>query len=302
MPTSQQNLVCDNSTLANFKSWAQAISTFIGATAGWLQSGDTGQVNWTSIAAVPGSNAYVYEIWEPNDGLTNFYLKVEYGNSAAGANQPTVQISIGTATNGAGVLSGLVMGPYPTNSSNSFGVSSTALYDCRFSGAPGRLSMLLWRSGGNCAQVFAVERSLNSSGTYTGTYVTQWTAGYLNNTQSSLTQQTLHFVNGVAPSPANGLVSSSTGGLPARLFMPNNTGWNASFNNSLGFDTASPYVGYWDTQCTVLGLGNWVNYVEGNVFTASVYGQTRTYIATQSGCLRWSGPGVSSCYLCVRYD
>ena len=79
MSTQQSFLVCDSSTLANFKSWAQTISAFF-TTATWTQSADTGQVNWSTIASVPGSGAFVYEIWEPNDGLTTFYVKVEYGN------------------------------------------------------------------------------------------------------------------------------------------------------------------------------------------------------------------------------
>jgi hypothetical protein len=36
MATSQQQLVFDSSTLANFKQWAQAISAFFG-TAGWTR-------------------------------------------------------------------------------------------------------------------------------------------------------------------------------------------------------------------------------------------------------------------------
>jgi hypothetical protein len=84
MATSQQFLVCDSSTLANFKSWAQAISGWF-ATAGWSQAADTGQVNWSTIVSVPGSGAYVYEVWQPNDGLTTFYAKIEYGNSTASA-------------------------------------------------------------------------------------------------------------------------------------------------------------------------------------------------------------------------
>lgn len=94
MAASQSFLACDNSTLTNFKAWGQAISNAL-STSTWTQTSDTGQVNWSSIASVPGSGAYVYEIWQPNDGLTAFYLKAEYGNFS-GTNMPSIRVSIGT--------------------------------------------------------------------------------------------------------------------------------------------------------------------------------------------------------------
>jgi hypothetical protein len=59
--TATGNYVADTSTLANFKSWAQAISSALAAF-GWIQSNDTGQVVWTassapiSAVAVSGGN------------------------------------------------------------------------------------------------------------------------------------------------------------------------------------------------------------------------------------------------------
>lgn len=68
--TSIQNLVVDNSSAANFKSWASAISAFF-TTCGWTQTADTGQVKWSAAntvvaitaASVSGSNtAYTYTL------------------------------------------------------------------------------------------------------------------------------------------------------------------------------------------------------------------------------------------------
>src|ERR1035437_5775905 len=148
-------LVRDNSTLVNFKSWASAISAFF-TTAGWTQSSDTGQVNWSTIASVPGSGAYVYEIWKPADGLTMFYLKVEYGTGAASsATTPQMRLSIGTTTSGAGVLTGLVttlnvpVGPAVTSTSTPF--------QCYFSGDTGRIGVMMWRD--DQPIFFGVQRS-----------------------------------------------------------------------------------------------------------------------------------------------
>lgn len=57
MATSTANLVCDGSTLANYKSWCQFISNGL-ATCGWTQTNDTGQVNWTSTVVAISANTH----------------------------------------------------------------------------------------------------------------------------------------------------------------------------------------------------------------------------------------------------
>src|ERR1039458_8773880 len=99
--TSNQALVRDNSTLANFKNWATAISAFF-ITAGWTRTADTGQVNWSTIAVVPGAGSYVYEILQTNDGFTTYYLKGEYGTHSTGSNNPATRFTGGTSTTGTG--------------------------------------------------------------------------------------------------------------------------------------------------------------------------------------------------------
>lgn len=249
-------LVCDSSTLANFKSWAQSISTWF-STAGWLQSSDTGQVNWSTISAVPGSGAYVYEVWEPNDGLTNFFLKVEYGNSS-GTNSPGLRLTISTSTNGAGTATGFIVGPYQTTTNAITVPSSSTTYECDFSGAPGRIGIMMWRNAPQGSiypqQFFGVERSVNSGGSYTGAHVTLVVVGVENlNSGSSCLQQALLLGVGAAPVSGNTANrNTGAGGLVVRLA---NRGLAATtaFNGSIGFDTASPYVGYFDYPLTQFG-------------------------------------------------
>src|SRR5690242_8747640 len=147
MATSQQQLVCDSSTLANFKQWAQGISGNF-TTFGWVQSGDTGQVNWSTIASVPGAASFVYEIWQPNDGLTTFYLKVEYGN-VSGTNCPSLRLTLSTSTNGAGTPTGFIVGPWNTNVTIFTPPSTSTQFECNFSGAAGRIGAMMWRNGSN---------------------------------------------------------------------------------------------------------------------------------------------------------
>lgn len=306
MATSQQFLVCDSSTLANFKSWAQAISTFF-STAGWLQSSDTGQVNWSTIAAVPGSGVFIYEIWQPNDGLTNFYLKVEYGN-VSGTNCPSLRFSIATSTNGAGTLTGFVTSVFNTNATTFTIPSTTTTYECDFSGGSGRIGAIMWRNGiNNCQQFFAIERSLNASGAYTSSYVTMVIGGIgTSNSSSSTTflQQSLVF--GVGPAPAIVTNRNDHGYQMPTLCVR----WPAgdvsstnSFNGAIPIDNVAPMIGYIDYPMTMVGVANGNDLVSGVTFSATVYGSSRTYMPSKDGPMAFVPRTYFSggCIL-LRYD
>jgi hypothetical protein len=307
MATSQQFLVSDNSTLANFKQWAQAISTFF-ATAGWLQSADTGQVNWGTIAAVPGTNLFVYEVWQPNDGLTNFYVLVEYGNSGiSGTNSPGIRITVSTTTNGAGTPTGLIMGPWKLNPSAAAPLSTTTQYECDFSGAAGRIGIMMWRTiTNNGGQAFGIERSVNSSGTYTSSHVTLVGCGQAS--QSPAFQQSLVFGVGAYQFATDAVRDQNPGaGLYVRYFTGSSSGPTTSaFNGSIPFDTIAPLIGYFDYPLTIFGVAGGVDIAEGVTFTATLYGATRTYMPSKnapfSGCAPWARNGAWSAALCMRYD
>jgi hypothetical protein len=290
MSTQQSFLVCDSSTLANFKQWASAISAFF-ATAGWSQAADTGQVNWSTIASVPGSGAYVYEVWQPNDGLTTFYLKVEYGN-VSGTNCPSLRLSIGTGTNGSGTLTGFFTAAINCNLASFTAPSTSTQYECDFSGAAGRICVMMWRNGtNNCQQLFCVERSLNSSGSYTATYVTLYAIGYNGGGSggSSGSQQSVYL--GVGAGPAS-LASSSfpaagSGGILARLTGRGTL--SAAFNGSIPIDVACPNIGFFDYPGTVIGIGQSADITEGVTFSVTLYGSTRTYMPSKNGAFAYSG-------------
>jgi hypothetical protein len=306
---SQQFLVNDSSTVANFKSWASALSNFV-RTAGWTNTADTGQLNgagggtWSGVTTVPGSGAFYYEIFQPGDGLTNFYLKLEYGNGSGSTNSPTVRVTLGTGTNGAGTLTGFVTTATVAAPASYGPPSTTTTYECDFSGDSGRLSILLWRNAGTGAQIFAVQRSLNASGTPTGTYATVLTAGFTNNTGTpgqTGYMQTLYFAIGPCTPFLNRFQSGSFSGWPARyLAWPG----SSAFNGQIPVDFICPAVGVWDYPCTVIGVAYAGDLVEGVSFTVTnQYGQTKTYMPTKSGNITWAAgaPGQGVC-VCVEYD
>jgi hypothetical protein len=293
MATQQSFLVCDSSTLANFKNWAQTISTFF-TTAGWVQSSDTGQVNWTSIASVPGSGAYVYEIWQPNDGLTTFYLKVEYGNFSGSANSPSIRLTLSSATNGSGTPTGFTCGPFIPNNLAGTPSSSVATYECNFFGNSGMMSVMMWRSAstGNATLpcVFNIERSRDSSGNPTSSYITIYYAGSSGTNTLIYNQQSIVFGVGAGLAISN-VVPSVRG-----------TGVTGSFNGAIPIDLVAPYVGYFDQNCTGLASGAGADFSEGVTFNATVYGTTMTYMPTKitTGLTRFGPLALTSYIICLR--
>jgi hypothetical protein len=306
MATSQQFLVCDSSTLPNFKSWAQAISTAF-STFGWLQSSDTGQVNWGTISAVPSSAAFVYEIWQPNDGLTNFYAKVEYGNFY-GTNSPCIRVTLGTGTNGAGTLTGFVTSAFPVANVALTPPSTSTTYECDFTGGAGRMGVMMWRVGGNnSTQVFAIERSVDSSGAYTSGSITLYVCGppaFNDATNPSAAQQTILLGVGVGPTVNR---TTARSGMNVATRILNWWGLSSSaFNGFIPFDTLSPAIGYFDQPLTQIGFAFATDMAEGVPFTTTLYGATRTYIPTKGGYTTWcamsNNGNPNPMALCFRYD
>lgn len=305
MAYQQLQLVCDSSTLANFKAWAKPISDWF-RSAGFVDNGDTGQLNaagnggWASVAAVPGSAAFYYEVFRSNDGYTQFLVKVEYGN-VTGTNCPSLRISISTASNGSGTLNGpWVLGPVNTNQSSFTPPSTTNQYECNFTrvNAESLIAIMMWRNGtGNCQQLFAIERSKDSSGNPTNAYVTLWTIGYY---ASTVRANQITYVFGVGIAPWN--LSNSMGFLARVLY---NNGSSVAFNNGIPFDTCSPCVGFFDNPSTAIGLAPYTELTEGVSFAVTIYGSARTYIPTRNGPFTYvqnPGSGSGIAFLCMRYD
>lgn len=299
MATSQQFLVCDSSTLANFKAWAQALSNQI-RTFGFTNTSDTGQLNgaggnnWAGVAAVPGSAAYFYEIFQSNDGLTTFYVKVEYGNNT-GTNSPYVRVSVGTGTNGAGTLSGFVIGPNSLPTTVNTPTSTTTTFECDFSGDAGRLCILMWRNSTLGAQMFAIQRTLDATGAATATGVTLWVASIIGAGSRGTYQATIKFGVGAAPNNF-GTASATLNGWQCSLL--NNGANSAAFDGVIPLDLAQPLYGRVDYVSTAVGIGLAADFAEGVSFSITVYGASRTYMPTKTGIYL----GNTAFALLMEYD
>jgi hypothetical protein len=266
----QKFLTADNTTLANWTSWGQGISTWM-STAGFTKTDNN--VTWATTAA-PSASAFVYEVWQCQDTLNStfpYYVKIEYGTSSSNS-CPTLRISVGTGPSTAGVLSGNIIGPYILQVGNTTAETAGNTFECNFCGnSGGYLGIMMWRNAANANRpcFFGLERSQNSSGVYSGSYVTVVTAGY--NSANTVTQQTL-FAPATAITAVSSTVFATLCASAASLLTLNTT----------PFLPICPLVGLADNMLTVAGVAKTGDQTEGATSNATMYGNTTPYIYTKT--------------------
>lgn len=164
-----------NSTDANFRAWGLAISTKL-AEFGLVQTADTGQIDWTTVLAPTATNTVMgYEIWRFDDALqatVPVFLKLEYG-SGSSTNNPSIHVTIGSGSDGAGTLSGI------TTVRRQFQFTATASAISAFwSGDTNRFIFIIQGASVGASIMLSVERTLDSSGVVTNEAVllTAWSS------------------------------------------------------------------------------------------------------------------------------
>jgi hypothetical protein len=110
MATSTSNLPAYFNNAADFQTWCAGIIAALTTGGGSLtQTTDTGQINTGTVAAPSVSQtASGYAIFKFNDALqatSPVFIKMEFG-SAYTVTTPSMWVTIGTGTNGAGTLTG----------------------------------------------------------------------------------------------------------------------------------------------------------------------------------------------------
>lgn len=260
MTTDNRTIFPDNTSDANFRAWGEAISqSFVAASL--VRTADTGQINWaTVVRAAPGNGAtpevsFGFDIFRFSDamqGTKPVFIKVEYGvaydnNTTFGTvtpGCPFVAVSVGTGTNGAGALTGLVstrtrfignLGSQSFNNGNASGgtgaVAGNTIVPVHASGDGSYINMVVGASAQaqpfyntahtitNRASPFpcllSIERTRNADGTTNGGGVHivthKWLlnqgSGSNVNAVSGPTYQMLSFENPTSPaSPVDGYV------------------------------------------------------------------------------------------------
>lgn len=171
-------LAPDHTSDATFRAWGSAVAVKLAAM-GLVQTADTGQINWATVLKPGAANtAMGYEIWRFADALQAtkpIMLKIEYGSGSATAN-PGMWITVGTATNGAGVHTG----PTSSRLQSGAGAAQVAAENCLFSGDTNRMAVHLFFNGAASRHIMiGVERSKDAAGADTGegVYITVGSIG-----------------------------------------------------------------------------------------------------------------------------
>jgi hypothetical protein len=159
---------------------AQAIHDALVAV-GLVQTADTGQIILASFTQITAANAvWGYEIWRFNDTLqatAPVFIKIEYGEGNATGTM-AIWITVGTGTNGAGTLTGVIATRRQLQIQQNAGpLANTPIWT---SGSASRIAQCIARQGttpdGNC--FWAVERTKDVSGVDTneGAHIVMRTA------------------------------------------------------------------------------------------------------------------------------
>jgi len=152
-----------NSNDTNFRAWGKGLSDSLVAL-GWVQTSDTGQVNWITVTAPTLTNtAQGYEVWRMNDTLqatVPVFIKIEYG-SGASAGVPSLWLTIGTGSNGTGSITGILLDRTQITSS----ATTATAYTCYISATTARLMAFMWGNGSlSYSLAFSIERTHDASG------------------------------------------------------------------------------------------------------------------------------------------
>lgn len=260
MPTRTTPVFFDASTLANFKEWAQEIGAALLAY-GWIKHTSTGQIDWTT-AVLPAAGAFMagYEAYTPGDGLTPFYLRLEYGRG--GVNAPIVRFRLSSAMAADGTPLGNTTASVQAVGNAAITASRTNMYS---SGDSARFGFLCGIDNTTAALFVGWERSRDDGGVYTNDGVCTISA------PGPLSSQ--YFTIGATPPPTHTPV----------IPLPSNFS-----SHAYGGEAPVAPCLHWRGRAVnpmtqfMYGLtGDWTN---GSINPVEVYGVSRNYMfATASG-------------------
>lgn len=119
-----------HNNVAEFRAWAQEVEAALVAI-GLVVTGDTGQVDLTTMALPAGLVYAGYRIYKTNDGLVDLYVKLRYGTGGS-STSGRVEIQVATGTNGAGTLTGNMTTAFASAGSGT--AASKTNYGCGVTG------------------------------------------------------------------------------------------------------------------------------------------------------------------------
>jgi hypothetical protein len=149
---------------ADFRTWGKEISDKLHTMTGLTKVAETGTVNWTTVTRPSANTEGGFEVYYLNDslhGTAPIYIRVSYGTASSAA-YPGVSITVGTSTNGSGVLGGTALTTIKRwNKTGAATAGNHASYLCVKEGYFG----LAWKVSAACTGVVVVCRSCDADGT-----------------------------------------------------------------------------------------------------------------------------------------
>lgn len=283
MATRKTSILFSNVSDVAYDAWATEIEDALIAF-GWTVASDTGQTDPHSNPARPTAGTFKYRIYEPADGLqtgaTKYYLKFEYGSDGGSIQSPKCAFSVGTGTNGAGTLTGLVIGRYLFPLSNI--ASETVPTFWYFSGDIDRFT---WVANAVADArhnfIMTVERTKDATGVNSADGVTLIQAVLADDFH----QRSLAFGVGL------GWETSAVG-----RFLTLN---NSQFNQTIPICQIEPLLAGFGNPMTTIGLFSNADIGNGQIeFETELYGATRNMLTTGNNA---GAPSAAQRYF-VRYD
>lgn len=276
-------------TLTSFKQVGQYLHDFFTGL-GYVQTADTGQVNWSTIVAVPASTTSVYEIWRFDDALqaTNpVFFRVDYINLNGSYNQMGLAFTFGQGTNGSGTMFG-ALPQFIVSQHTTSNQTSGVLFDCWFNGGSSWFALMMWRESGTPQPfILAVERSHDLSGNDTGDYLTVVCSSY-----PTVAQQTLLKYGAATMTPADNYWN---------VLMPHTA--SGTFGNYVGVSPVYPFIGKADNPMFSLIVASAADIGEGMQGKVNLYGSDHMYLFTGKQYLAKALRSTnSSCVVGMKVD
>lgn len=274
MATTSPTIVFDNSTDALFRAWVAAMISNIVAV-GYVQTTDTGQID-TATVLKPSTTAQSkgYAMFSTNDAFADMFLKVEFGSGGATL-APTIYVTMGWSTDGAGSLSGTQLSTRNRmNITSNSGVAITA--PCVFAGNGSYLTFALDTNatGGFEATIVVLERSKTAA---TGA----------DNGNGAIIVWAGPSLLGVSGLGMGHQYVPSTGGIPAAYGRPTgpqlaDTDW--ARGTAVGVTEHIPWNGGGEPVGVGFLMYGSANFTRGTQDSVSLYGVARNYFFTGQTC------------------
>lgn len=164
-----------NATDVLFRKW---VGSFVDAllAVGMVQTADTGQMNPATATAPAAGNAKTgFVVLRFDDALqatAPIYVRLDFGSGAGGATAPAVWLTIGKGSNGAGIISGVLLAETQIGRVTGALHVTTTEYTGLAAGGPGFVALMPFANdetttGIRCFYLL-IERTRDATGTATG--------------------------------------------------------------------------------------------------------------------------------------